>query len=147
MKTTAKYFSTQKKKISMLLIFSNSQIFNNSRYEPFDVTWFPFSRRSIWRPKLTFLQRWARGNTKPPSQACVWLSATTTRTWRWNISGQVRFILGPRFCHRQIVCAGRWRIQRACVSSPPRPAPGVGTFQARCDSFRDLDRQTHRQGN
>jgi hypothetical protein len=24
---------------------------------------------------------------------------TMTRTWRWNISGQVRLILGPRFCH------------------------------------------------
>ncbi len=24
---------------------------------------------------------------------------TTTRTWLWNISGQVRLISGPRFCH------------------------------------------------
>jgi hypothetical protein len=147
MKTSAKYFSTQKKKISVLLIFSNSQISNNSRSEPSDVTGFPFSRYSIWRPKLTCLQRWARGNTKPPSQACVCLSATTTRTWCWNISGQVRLILWPRFCHRQTICAGRRRIQQVCVSPPPRPTPGVGTFQARCGSFQDLDRQTHRQGN
>jgi hypothetical protein len=55
MKTTTKYFSTQKKKISVLLIFSNIQISNNSQFEPFDVTGFPFSRRSIWRPKLTCL--------------------------------------------------------------------------------------------
>jgi hypothetical protein len=47
MKTAAKYFSTQKKKISVLLIFSNSQISNNSRSEPSDVTGFLFSRRSI----------------------------------------------------------------------------------------------------
>jgi hypothetical protein len=99
MKTTSKYFSTQKKKISVLLIFSNSQISNNSRSEPSDVTGFPFSRRSIWRPKLTSLQCWTRGNTKPPSQACVCLSTTTT-------------------------------------------SPDAGTFQARCGSFRNLDRQT-----
>jgi hypothetical protein len=47
MKTAAKYFSTQKKKISVLFIFSNSQISNNSRFEPSDVTGFPFSRYSI----------------------------------------------------------------------------------------------------
>jgi hypothetical protein len=29
----------------------------------------------------------------------VCLSATTTCTWRWNISGQVRLISGPRFRH------------------------------------------------
>jgi hypothetical protein len=143
MKTTAKYFSTQKKKISVLLT-NNSQISNNSRSEPFDVIGFPFSRCSIRRPKLICLQRWARGNTKPPSQACVCLSTITTRTWRWSISGQVRFISRPRFYHKQAVCAGRRRIQRACVSPPPRPAPGAGTFQARCGSFRDLDRQTDR---
>jgi hypothetical protein len=40
-------FSTQKKKILVLLIFSNSQISNNSRFEPSDVTRFPFSRHSI----------------------------------------------------------------------------------------------------
>ncbi len=101
MKTAAKYFSTQKKKISMLLIFSTSQIFNNSRSEPSDVTGFPFSRRSIWRSKLT----------------CS--SAELARTQNPL----------PKL---------------ACVSPPPRPA---GTFQARCGSFRDLDRQTHRQGN
>ncbi len=89
MKTTAKYFSTQKKKILVLLIFSNNQISNNSRSESSDVTGFPFSRRSIWRPKFTCLQCWARRNTKPPSQAYVCLSATMTRTWRSNISGQV----------------------------------------------------------
>jgi hypothetical protein len=139
------YFSTQKKKISMLFIFSNSQISNNSRYEPSDVIGFPFSRRLIWRSKLTCLQRWARGNTKPPSQACVCLSTTTTRTWCWNISDQVRLISKPRFDHRQTVCAGRRRIQRACVSPPSRPAPGAGTFLTRCGSFQDLNRQTHRQ--
>ncbi len=96
MKTTTKYFSTQKKKILVLLIFSNSQIFNNRQSEPSDVTRFPFSRCSIWRPKLTCLQHWARGNTKPPSQACVCLSTTPTRTWLWNISGQVRLISRPR---------------------------------------------------
>jgi hypothetical protein len=128
MKTITKYFSTQKKKISVLLIFSDNQISNNSRTESSDVTGFPFSRRSIWRPKLTCLQRWTRGNTKPPSQACVCLFATTTRTWRWNISGQVRLISGIRFCHKQTVYAGRRRIKRACVSPPPRPTPGAGTF-------------------
>jgi hypothetical protein len=30
MKTAAKYFSTQKKKMSVLFIFSNSQISNNN---------------------------------------------------------------------------------------------------------------------
>jgi hypothetical protein len=29
----------------------------------------------------------------------VCLSITTTRTWRWDISGQVRLISRPRFCH------------------------------------------------
>jgi hypothetical protein len=70
--------------------------------------------------------------------------ATTTRTWRWNISCQVQLISGLHFCHRKTVCAGRRRIQRTCVSSPPRPALGAGTFQARCGSFQDLDRQTNR---
>jgi len=32
----------------------------------------------------------------------------------------------------------RQRILRACVSPPPRPAHGAGTFQARCGSFRDF---------
>jgi hypothetical protein len=32
--------------------------------------------------------------TKDPTNVC--LSATTTRTWRWNISSQVRLISGPR---------------------------------------------------
>ncbi len=152
MKTIAKYFSTQKKKISVLLIFSNSQISNNSRFEPSDVTRFPFSCRSIWRPKLTCLQRWALssrehktpfpslrvslrhhdphlalehlrpgaahfgtsflsqtdclcGETKDPASVC--LSATTTRTWRWNISGQVRLISGPRQTDAQTAPHGR----------------------------------------
>ncbi len=35
------------------------------------------------------------GETEDPASVCF--SATTTRTWRWNISGQVRLILGPRF--------------------------------------------------
>jgi hypothetical protein len=143
METTAKYFFTQKKKISMMLIFSNNQISNNSRFESSDVTGFPFSRRSIWRPKLTCLQCWARGNTKPPSQACVCLSATITRTWRWNILGQVRLISGPRFCHSQTVCA-RDRGSSERVSSSPRPALGARTFQVRCDSFRDLISVTNR---
>jgi hypothetical protein len=34
--------------------------------------------------------------------------------------------------------AGRRRIQQACISPPPRPAPGAGTFWARCGSFRNL---------
>jgi hypothetical protein len=33
---------------------------------------------------------------------------------------------------------GRRRIQRACVSPPPRPTPNAGTFQARCGALRDL---------
>jgi hypothetical protein len=37
------------------------------------------------------------GETEDP--ASVHLSATTTRTWRWNISGQVRLISRPHFCH------------------------------------------------
>jgi hypothetical protein len=37
------------------------------------------------------------GETEDPTSVC--LSATTTRTWCWNISGQVRLISGPRFCH------------------------------------------------
>jgi len=39
---------------------------------------------------------------------------------------------------RSMAGVGRRRIQRACVFLPPRPAPGAGTFQARCGSFRDL---------
>jgi hypothetical protein len=37
------------------------------------------------------------GETEDPVN--VSLSTTTTRTWRWNISGQVQLISGPRFCH------------------------------------------------
>jgi hypothetical protein len=142
------FLPPKRKKISMLLIFSNSQIFNNSRSEPSDVTRFPISRRSIWRPKLTYLQRWAHKNTKPPSQACVCLSATMTHTWRWNISGQVRLIWGPCFCHRQTVCAGRRRIQRACVSPPPRPAPSAGNFKPSVAHFgTSTDRRTDKAIN
>ncbi len=39
---------------------------------------------------------WCR-ETEDPASVC--LSATTTRTWRWNILGQVWLILGPRLCH------------------------------------------------
>jgi len=37
------------------------------------------------------------GETEDPVSVCLF--ATTTRTWRWNISDQVRLILRPRFCH------------------------------------------------
>jgi len=37
------------------------------------------------------------GETEDPTSMC--LSATTTRTWHWNISGQVRLISGPHFRH------------------------------------------------
>jgi hypothetical protein len=37
------------------------------------------------------------GEMEDPASVC--LSATTTSTWHWNILGQVRLILKPRFCH------------------------------------------------
>jgi hypothetical protein len=85
--------------------------------------------------------------------------ATTTRTWRWNISSQVQLISRPRFCHlggcrtglaktdnglewtgpdRHIDSpraaeAKNWYILIWGVTEsalPSQPAPGAGTFQA-----------------
>jgi len=37
------------------------------------------------------------GETEDPASVCLF--ATTTRTWRWNISSQVRLISRPHFSH------------------------------------------------
>jgi hypothetical protein len=141
---------------NQLLIFSNSQISNNSWFEPFDVTWFPFSRRSIWKLKPTSPLFCHQGT---PSVRSIIISQSEPSDETWFPFCVVRFedLNSPAYSAKR--CGGETHTNYVfhlgifrgrpvlpnplpkpcpCVSPPPRLALGVGTFQARCGSFQDL---------
>ncbi len=81
---------------------------------------------------------WCR-ETEDPASIC--LSATTTRTWRWNISGQVRLISGPRFCHLGVGESASQKLLTSrngqvpllyIINFPPRAGPPVLSPPASC---------------
>jgi hypothetical protein len=109
--------------INRLLIFSNSQISNNSQSEPSDVTRLPFSRRSIWRPK-------------PTSPFFCHQGTPPVRSININQSEPFDETKFP-FCvvRSEDVNLSAYSVElartqnplpkRTCVSPPPWPAPGA----------------------
>jgi len=73
-------------KVFFCLFFSNFSPFKKNCYN--FVSFYLFINNTI--------DGWCE-ETEDPTSVC--LSATTTRTWRWNILGQVQLISRPHFCH------------------------------------------------
>jgi hypothetical protein len=119
-----------------MLIFSNSQNFNNSWSESSDVIGFPFSHRSIWRPKPTS-SLFCHQGTPPVRSINISRSEPSDETWFPFCAVRFEDLNLPAYS-AELAGTQNPLPERACVFSPPRLTPGVGTFQAKGRSFWNL---------